>query len=99
MKSKIKLLLPLLLCMAIIPEKNLFGQSHKLWLSGGQNLSNTRNADAEKKIGPQNAGTLHVKWVFETSGDVSATPTVDEGGRVRNKNHDSQSNKNRISIY
>ena len=57
---------------------SLFGQDQKLWLIGGQNLNNTRSADKEKKITPQNAASLKVKWVFTTGGDVSATPTVDE---------------------
>lgn len=56
------------------------GQDKKLWLVGGQNLNNTRNAESEKKITPQNAHNLAVKWAFTTQGDVSATPTVDESG-------------------
>jgi polyvinyl alcohol dehydrogenase (cytochrome) len=47
------------------------------WPSAGQNLHNTRNQAAEVVIGPLNAGRLAVKWVFETGGDVSATPAVD----------------------
>jgi polyvinyl alcohol dehydrogenase (cytochrome) len=48
-----------------------------LWTSGGQNRSNTRHAATETKIGPENVDDLAVKWVFETGGDVSATPAVD----------------------
>ena len=48
-----------------------------LWTSAGQNRSNTRYAKTESKISPANVGNLDVKWVFETGGDVSATPAVD----------------------
>lgn len=47
------------------------------WLTGGQNLNNTRNADKENKISPETAANLVVKWAFTTAGDVSATPAVD----------------------
>lgn len=46
------------------------------WPSAGQNLSNTRYQAAEQRIGPQTVGRLGVKWVFNTAGDVSATPAV-----------------------
>jgi polyvinyl alcohol dehydrogenase (cytochrome) len=48
-----------------------------LWTSGGQDIQNTRHADTEAKISPDNVGDLVPKWVFETGGDVSATPAVD----------------------
>ena len=48
-----------------------------LWLSGGQDNHNNRNASTETKISPENAADLTVKWAFQTSGDVSATPAVD----------------------
>src|SRR6185369_861536 len=47
------------------------------WPSAGQNLDNTRVNAAEHSISPENASRLGVKWVFETAGDVSATPAVD----------------------
>lgn len=53
------------------------GQSQPKWLSGGNDLSNSRNAATERKISAANAGTLVKKWEFATAGDVSATPTVD----------------------
>ena len=37
----------------------------------------TRYQKAESKISVRTAETLTVKWVFETEGDVSATPAVD----------------------
>jgi polyvinyl alcohol dehydrogenase (cytochrome) len=48
-----------------------------LWTSAGQNISNTRHAKTENKISPANVSNLAVKWVFDTGGDVSATPAVD----------------------
>lgn len=47
------------------------------WSSAGHDLRNTRYQDTESKIGPSSAGSLTVKWVFATGGDVSATPAVD----------------------
>ena len=52
-----------------------------LWTSAGQNIANTRHQSAESKISVGTAGTLGVKWIFMTQGDVSATPAVD-GARV-----------------
>lgn len=48
-----------------------------LWPLAGHDLNNTRYAKTENVIGPENVGSLGVKWVFETGGDVSATPAVD----------------------
>jgi polyvinyl alcohol dehydrogenase (cytochrome) len=48
-----------------------------LWTMGGQNPHNTRYAPTEHKIGVYNVSELTTKWVFTTSGDVSATPAVD----------------------
>ena len=47
------------------------------WPSAGQNLDNTRVNAAEHTISPENVSQLAVKWVFQTAGDVSATPAVD----------------------
>lgn len=58
-------------------SSHAIAQSNALWLTGGQNPSNTRNASTEHKISVDNAGTLTPKWVFTTDGDVSATPAVD----------------------
>jgi polyvinyl alcohol dehydrogenase (cytochrome) len=59
-----------LLAMTIVPTA-LAGKGG-LWTSAGQNRSNTRHAKTESKISPANVGN-----VFETGGDVSATPAVD----------------------
>ncbi len=48
-----------------------------LWTSAGQDLGNTRHQATESKISPSTVGSLSVKWVFSTGGDVSATPAVD----------------------
>lgn len=53
--------------------------SSKRWPFAGGNLHNTRSAEHERRISPQNASQLAVKWVYTTEGDVSATPAV-EGG-------------------
>ena len=47
-----------------------------LWPFSGQNLSDTRSAPNNIAINPGNVAQLKPKWVFTTSGDVSATPTV-----------------------
>ena len=49
-----------------------------LWLTSGQNLSNTRYNKLESTITRDNVANLKVKWTFETEGDVSATPAVDD---------------------
>src|SRR6188768_476672 len=70
-----RLLLYTILVLAI----PTIGSSQKLWLTAGQNLSNTRYNKMETTITPENVSTLKMKWAFETGGDVSATPAVDEG--------------------
>lgn len=52
-------------------------QNNSLWLTGGQNPSNTRNASKENKISVNTVADLVVKWELATDGDVSATPAVD----------------------
>src|SRR6266853_2352442 len=47
------------------------------WRVMGQNLDNSRSQPAEHSITPANVKGLNPKWVFTTSNDVSATPTVD----------------------
>ncbi|HUB74069.1 MAG TPA: PQQ-binding-like beta-propeller repeat protein [Solirubrobacteraceae bacterium] len=49
------------------------------WPSAGQNLANSRTQAEETQISPANVGKLAPKWRFTTHGEVSATPTVDEG--------------------
>lgn len=47
------------------------------WRSWGGNLENTHGSSFETKVSPETAGKLTTKWVFQTAGDVSATPTVE----------------------
>ena len=57
----------------------LIAQTQANWPVAGQNVRNTRHQPAEQQISPANASQLDVKWVFDTGGDVSATPTVSDG--------------------
>ena len=54
----------------------LSAQSQSQWPTAGQNLNNSRSQPAERSISPANVKNLSPKWVFTTSNDVSATPTV-----------------------
>jgi polyvinyl alcohol dehydrogenase (cytochrome) len=47
------------------------------WPYAGADLHNTRSAEHERRISPETAPHLYVKWVFTAEGDVSATPAVD----------------------
>src|SRR4051812_14707175 len=47
------------------------------WLSSGFNIENTRFNNKEFEITPRNVARLKVNWIFDTGGDVSATPAVD----------------------
>ena len=51
------------------------------WLSWGGNPQNTHAGVGRQPINSGNANLLQQKWVFQTAGDVSATPTV-SGGSV-----------------
>lgn len=46
------------------------------WPSWGGDLANTHHATAETTITPANVADLEVKWMFNTTGSVSATPTI-----------------------
>lgn len=75
MKTKYLAVSFIIICICL--STSIFSQERRLWGVGGQNLHNTRNAADEDIINPQNVGSLRVKWIFTTHGDVSATPTVD----------------------
>ena len=49
------------------------------WGMIGNDSTNSRNQPFEHSIGPANAGSLGLKWVATTAGDVSATPAVVNG--------------------
>src|SRR4051794_5437454 len=63
-----------IMALAMLPGGIAHGAD---WLTGGQNLQNTRSQEAETVIGAGNVGRLLPKWQFTTVGDVSATPSVD----------------------
>ncbi len=48
-----------------------------LWTSAGGDRQNTRYQQSEHRLGVDSVADLGVEWVFETGGDVSATPAVD----------------------
>ncbi len=47
------------------------------WNTAGGDRQNTRFQNSEHQLSPSNVPGLTPKWVFETGGDVSATPAVD----------------------
>jgi polyvinyl alcohol dehydrogenase (cytochrome) len=49
------------------------------WMLAGANLDNTHSAFSEQTINRNNVSSLIPKWTFTTGGDVSATPTVEDG--------------------
>jgi polyvinyl alcohol dehydrogenase (cytochrome) len=68
----------ILLIMAIsLLTTALANGGGRLWPFSGHDLNNTRHAKSETKISPANVDDLSTTWVFETGGDVSATPAVD----------------------
>jgi polyvinyl alcohol dehydrogenase (cytochrome) len=50
--------------------------SSNQWLFAGKNIHNTRSSD-NSNITSKNVSHLTQKWVFQTNGDISATPTVE----------------------
>jgi polyvinyl alcohol dehydrogenase (cytochrome) len=48
------------------------------WKSWGGNLANTHSSYFERRLRPGNVGGLSPQWTFETGGDISATPTVED---------------------
>lgn len=49
------------------------------WPSWGGNLDNSHGSATESAISPDTVGNLKLKWQFTTGGDVSSTPTVEDG--------------------
>ncbi|MGF6541236.1 PQQ-binding-like beta-propeller repeat protein [Paraburkholderia youngii] len=48
------------------------------WTTSGNDLMNSRNQANESAIGPKTAGALHKLWATDTSGNVTATPALDD---------------------
>jgi polyvinyl alcohol dehydrogenase (cytochrome) len=68
---------PFLACCAILFSTVVFTSAQVVqWPVAGQGATNLRSQPAEAYLGTANAGSLIPKWIFTTSGDVSATPTV-----------------------
>jgi polyvinyl alcohol dehydrogenase (cytochrome) len=61
------------LCLSLLLSLTAFAQD---WPMSGQGAADLRSQPNETHISVANAGALATKWVFETGGDVSATPTV-----------------------
>jgi polyvinyl alcohol dehydrogenase (cytochrome) len=55
------------------------GNSQHSWPSWGGNLDNSHGSTTESAISPTTVGSLKLKWQFTTGGDVSSTPTVEDG--------------------
>src|SRR5215472_2960979 len=46
------------------------------WPMAGHDLANSRSQPNEKQINSHNVSSLTTKWIFQTGGDISATPAV-----------------------
>jgi polyvinyl alcohol dehydrogenase (cytochrome) len=49
------------------------------WVVAGHDLGNTRDATAERILGPRSVSGLSVAWSLTTGGDVRVTPVVADG--------------------
>lgn len=54
-----------------------FGAARADWPYWGGDLANTRNAAGETTLTADNVSKLKLRWTYQTSGDVSATPTIE----------------------
>jgi polyvinyl alcohol dehydrogenase (cytochrome) len=69
--------LPMTALISVLLSVSALGaQDRSQWPTAGQNLNNSRSQPAERSISPANVKNLSPKWVFKTTNDVSATPTV-----------------------
>ncbi|OMO79234.1 hypothetical protein CCACVL1_13826 [Corchorus capsularis] len=67
-------LLPLLVSTASADSNDV-----QDWLSHGGNFLNRRFADKETKISPETVSRLSLKWRFNASKDITATPSIFDG--------------------
>ena len=74
------LALACLAVVALVATAQTFAGDGGDWTTYGHDPANTRNQPDERDITPANASQLALKWVATTSGDVSATPAVSDGG-------------------
>ncbi|WVZ05914.1 hypothetical protein V8G54_019260 [Vigna mungo] len=55
------------------------GQESQDWLNHGGDLFNRRYAYKERKISPETAANLRLKWKFYAGKDITATPAIYDG--------------------
>ncbi|KAL9297165.1 hypothetical protein ACSQ67_023061 [Phaseolus vulgaris] len=55
------------------------GQESQEWLNHGGDLFNRRYAYKERKISPESAPNLRLKWKFYAGKDITATPAIYDG--------------------
>ncbi|KAH1234844.1 hypothetical protein GmHk_09G026942 [Glycine max] len=55
------------------------GQQSQDWLNQGGDLYNRRYAYKERKINPETAPNLRLKWKFNAGKDITATPAIYNG--------------------
>jgi polyvinyl alcohol dehydrogenase (cytochrome) len=63
---------------AVTPDWGVVSAANS-WLVAGGNLADTHSNPTATEIPPAEAAKLTQKWVFTTSNDVSATPTLEPG--------------------
>src|SRR5262245_54092357 len=64
-----------------------FGHFIPTWRMIGHDVTNTRSQPFEARISRRNVDRLSPKWVFTTTGDVSATPAVINESDKRGRGH------------
>ncbi len=67
---------PILAALMFTPSAALAQAS---WPSAGNGAGNTRTSSVEHVLGPSNVAGLKPVWTLETTGDMPATPTVENG--------------------
>lgn len=82
MKVSLLLLLSIatvVLLGAMSSEAHDHDDKNERWLVWGRDRFQSRNNDEQKEISRKNVHRLQLKWVFNASSDVSATPSVLDG--------------------
>lgn len=69
----------LCLNLALIVGLSAFSTANATdWLTAGNGFMNSRSQASESLISPKTAGSLHRLWSVNTSGNVTATPALDD---------------------
>ncbi len=63
-----------LVAVSLVATSGVFAAD---WLVGGHDDKNSRYQSEEKRISPATVGNLTLRWSTSTSGDVTASPTID----------------------